>query len=72
MAGLYKLNTDGAPVSSTALASCGGVVRNCNGEWSLGFCRFVGICSVLEVELWDVLEDLRLTWDAGFRCIMFG
>ncbi|KAL4320177.1 hypothetical protein GQ457_18G016630 [Hibiscus cannabinus] len=65
--GWHKLNTDGARVVSNSMSSCGGVIRDCNGGWRIVFSRFVGICSVLEAELWGVVEGLRLAWDAGYR-----
>ncbi|KAK8596694.1 hypothetical protein V6N12_065174 [Hibiscus sabdariffa] len=47
-----------------------GVLRNHVGDWLLGFYRRVGVCSVLEAELWGIAEGLRLPWDAGIRVVL--
>ena len=38
-----KLNTDGAAKDTRGLASCGGVDRDENGRWLVGFSRHIGI-----------------------------
>lgn len=35
-----------------------------------GFSRFIGICSVLEAELWGILEGLRLCQANGWRNVV--
>ena len=35
--GWSKLNTDGSILGSTSLAGCGGIVRNNQGGWVVGF-----------------------------------
>ncbi|KAK8601796.1 hypothetical protein V6N12_051621 [Hibiscus sabdariffa] len=35
----------------------------------MGFSRFIGICSILDAELWDVLEGLNHVWNLGYRKI---
>ncbi|KAK8487554.1 hypothetical protein V6N11_066540 [Hibiscus sabdariffa] len=60
--GWYKLNCDGAVVPGSEDAMCGGVVRDAAGHWSIGFNRRIGICSILESELWGVYEGLKTTW----------
>ncbi|MBA0734684.1 hypothetical protein Gogos_018582, partial [Gossypium gossypioides] len=44
-----KINTD--------FALTGGVLRDQNGDWVLGFNRRIRICSVFEVELWGILDS---------------
>ncbi|KAK8997530.1 hypothetical protein V6N11_012087 [Hibiscus sabdariffa] len=68
--GCCTLKTDGSRVASTGFATCGGVIRNNVGDWLLGFHRKIGVCSVLEAELWGVAEGLRLAWDAGIRVVL--
>ncbi|KAL4335727.1 hypothetical protein GQ457_07G012090 [Hibiscus cannabinus] len=65
-----KLNTDGSRVSPEGFASCGGIVRNDNGEWIVGFSKYVGIYSIVVAELWGVFEGLALAWTRGFRKIL--
>lgn len=55
--------------SSGGRATCGGIVRDSSGNWLCGIARFVGFCTLLEAELWGILEGLRLCWDRGCRYI---
>ncbi|KAL4377944.1 hypothetical protein GQ457_02G018140 [Hibiscus cannabinus] len=51
-----KINTDGARSITSGLASCGGVGRDFSGTWCFGFSRDLGLCSVLEAELWESMR----------------
>ncbi|MBA0768975.1 hypothetical protein Gotri_017745 [Gossypium trilobum] len=35
-----------------------------------GFCKYLGSYSVLEAELWGILDRLNLSLDRGFGCIL--
>ncbi|KAK9041594.1 hypothetical protein V6N11_016688 [Hibiscus sabdariffa] len=61
-----KINTDGARSITSGLASCGGVGRDSSGTWCFGFSRDLGLCSVLEAELWGVYEGLTTAWSLGY------
>lgn len=65
-----KLNTDGAWRSSDRAAVGGGLVRDKNGKWLWGYTRSLGRCSVLEAELWQILDGLDLLWKHGYRNIV--
>ncbi|GMI94811.1 hypothetical protein like AT5G42905 [Hibiscus trionum] len=45
----------------------GGLFRDHERAWLLGFNKFLGISSVLESELRGILEGLRLSWSNGFE-----
>ncbi|MBA0643811.1 hypothetical protein Goklo_028068, partial [Gossypium klotzschianum] len=38
----------------------GGVLRDHNGKWLIGFNHRLGNCSVFEAELWGILDDVML------------
>ncbi|MBA0851216.1 hypothetical protein Goshw_015474 [Gossypium schwendimanii] len=40
------------------------------GNWILGFNRFLGVCSVLEAELWSIFEGLSLLLKQGFDRVL--
>ncbi|KAL4284759.1 hypothetical protein GQ457_16G014900 [Hibiscus cannabinus] len=61
--GWHKLNSDGARRVLNGWASCGGVICDSFGNWCLGFSKFVGICSVVEAELWGVFVGLLCAWN---------
>ncbi|KAH1067419.1 hypothetical protein J1N35_032406 [Gossypium stocksii] len=63
--GWYKINVDGAVITTIGVASAGGLVRDSNGNWICGFNRLIGICSPLQAELWGVLDVLRVAWQKG-------
>ncbi|KAK9037387.1 hypothetical protein V6N11_022298 [Hibiscus sabdariffa] len=44
--------------------------RNEHGNWMVGFDKFIGICSILEAELWGAYIGLSCAWDAGFRQVI--
>ncbi|MBA0632683.1 hypothetical protein Godav_001378 [Gossypium davidsonii] len=64
------LNTDGSVRINEGFATDRGCVTNHNGEWIIGFSRYLGNCIVLEVELWGILDGLNLTLDRCFKRIL--
>ncbi|KAL9441420.1 hypothetical protein AB3S75_019997 [Citrus x aurantiifolia] len=62
----FKLNTDGARKSS-GLSSAGGLIRNCYGEWIIGFEMNIGVGTITGAELWGLYRGLCLAWDNGIR-----
>ncbi|MBA0732732.1 hypothetical protein Gogos_016803, partial [Gossypium gossypioides] len=46
-----SLNTDGSVRFDEGFAADGGCVRDHNGEWIIGFAKYLGNCTVLEAEL---------------------
>ncbi|KAL4334884.1 hypothetical protein GQ457_07G032640 [Hibiscus cannabinus] len=66
-----KVNTDGARNTGSGLTACGGVGRDSKGNWCFEFSRALGLCSVLEAELWGVYDGLATAWSLGYtRVIM--
>ncbi|MFQ6628371.1 hypothetical protein Gotur_007819 [Gossypium turneri] len=41
-------------------ATARGVIRNGNGEWIMGYNRYLDKCSVFDAELWGILDGLAL------------
>ncbi|KAE8696037.1 hypothetical protein F3Y22_tig00110677pilonHSYRG00012 [Hibiscus syriacus] len=66
IAGTFKLNTVGA-VDPRTMDAMGGVLRDSNGQWVIGFHRNIGRCSIFHAELWALLDGLTLAWDQGMR-----
>ncbi|MBA0811164.1 hypothetical protein Gohar_003093, partial [Gossypium harknessii] len=64
------LHTDGVVNVFTGLASTGGVVRNYLGDWIMGFNHFLGNCSIFNVKIWGILDDLSLLKDWGMERIL--
>ena len=56
------LNSDGA-VKRNGLVSCGGLIRNGQGAWVIGFNKRLRTMSVMEKELWALKEGLQIAAD---------
>lgn len=67
---VVKLNVDGASKGNPALAGCGCVLSNLEGQWLIGTDRNLGICNSQQAESWAALLGLRLAWDQGFRRVL--
>ncbi|KAF7837882.1 ribonuclease H [Senna tora] len=66
-----KVNVDGACKSSTTeRASCGGVIRDHEGRFLLGFAKNLGYCDVISAELWGIKLGLEVAWEMGARKIV--
>ncbi|KAE8696542.1 putative calcium-binding protein CML28 [Hibiscus syriacus] len=64
-----KINTDRSHNIGSGFASYGGVFRSSNGGWMFGFSKLIGICSIVEAELWGIHEGLFHGWNLGERLI---
>ncbi|KAK9019067.1 hypothetical protein V6N11_034106 [Hibiscus sabdariffa] len=65
-----KANTDGGKSSALGRSFCGGVARNSAEDWCFGFAKFIGVCSVLDVEVWGAYLGLSLAWEKGFQLVI--
>ncbi|KAK4273392.1 hypothetical protein QN277_021805 [Acacia crassicarpa] len=52
------------------LGRCGGVVRDCLGNWIVGFAKMISDCQANSAEEWAIVEGLQTVWDLGFRKII--
>ncbi|MBA0608343.1 hypothetical protein Godav_020574, partial [Gossypium davidsonii] len=55
-----RLRSDGVVNEETDFVATGGVLRDYNGRWILGYNRYLGFCFVMKVELWGILDGLVL------------
>ncbi|KAK8555204.1 hypothetical protein V6N12_009357 [Hibiscus sabdariffa] len=49
------------------MGSIGGLARDSNGHWIIGFCRSVGVVSAFNTELWVIYIGFQLARDNGFQ-----
>ncbi|KAK3193441.1 hypothetical protein Dsin_024751 [Dipteronia sinensis] len=68
--GWVKLNVDGSLNPNSGSIAAGGVIRDHKKNWLCGFAVKRGIGSVVEAELWGLLEGLKIALKAGFRKIL--
>jgi len=58
--GWAKLNMDEDAVGSSGLAGCGGLIRDENGAWLVGFSRNIGSTTSYAADLWGIRDGLAL------------
>ncbi|KAE8732237.1 hypothetical protein F3Y22_tig00002237pilonHSYRG00986 [Hibiscus syriacus] len=56
------INCDGAVSKTIGFSITGGVMRNSDRRWILGYTRFTGHCTPLQAELWGIATGLNLVW----------
>ena len=67
---IIKVNVDGSSLSNPGRSGFGGLIRNNNGDWLLGFSGFCDITSCLAAELYAIFHGLRIAYDAGHKNII--
>ena len=67
--GWKKLNTDGSCSELHGLVGYGGVVRNDDGQWVVGFNKRIGVTSSFAIELWGIREGLKLCCNLNIHCL---
>ncbi|GLT41963.1 hypothetical protein SLA2020_159880 [Shorea laevis] len=65
--GMLKLNTDGSRLSSSGIASAGGLVCDLAGGWMHGFVSNIGKATNFIAELWGLKEGLLLCLSLDIR-----
>ncbi|GLT93612.1 hypothetical protein SLE2022_113960 [Rubroshorea leprosula] len=55
-----KINTDGSVMGNPGPAGCGGILRDSQGQWIMGFIRNIGDTTVLAAELWAIRDGLSI------------
>ncbi|KAL1112044.1 hypothetical protein V6Z11_D02G102300 [Gossypium hirsutum] len=68
--GWVYLNTDGSVNYVDMFAAGGGLLRDHNRTWIVGFTRYLGNCEVIDSELWGILDGLQITLDRSFRKVI--
>lgn len=63
------INTDGL-VDAHGNAACGGLIRDHNGVFILGFQKKIGTCSVLPAGLWGLRDGLKFAKDCNYSNII--
>ncbi|MBA0718370.1 hypothetical protein Golax_006123, partial [Gossypium laxum] len=58
---------DGLVRIEEGFTAAGGLVRDHNGGWIIGFCKYLRNCTVTKVELWGILDGLKLILDRRFK-----
>jgi ribonuclease HI len=61
---------DDSLLGSTNTSGYGGLLRNNNGDFLLGFYGAAANPSILLAELMTILHGLQICWDKGFRRIV--
>ena len=65
----FKLNVDGSMHSASGACGCGGVIRDDQGNWVLGFTLRCSHTDILLVQLEAINAGLSLAWEHGYRLL---
>ncbi|KAK9265673.1 hypothetical protein L1049_001683 [Liquidambar formosana] len=67
--GVIKLNTDGSCLGNTGPAGMGGLFRNNQGGWIMGYACKMGHAYSLEAKLCSMRMGLWIAWDQGITSL---
>ncbi|KAF7843708.1 putative ribonuclease H protein At1g65750 family [Senna tora] len=65
--GWWKVNVDAACLPNCFAMRCGGIIRDSDGRFVKGFTSNLGMCFVLQAELWGVSHGLEVAWSLGAK-----
>ncbi|KAF7842466.1 reverse transcriptase [Senna tora] len=68
--GWVKFNVNAARRENMNLTACGGVARDSDGRFLIGFMRKLGDGSMLNAELWGIVSALVVAWRSGFKKVL--
>ncbi|KAK5836136.1 hypothetical protein PVK06_011891 [Gossypium arboreum] len=57
----------GVVVRDSEYAAIGGVVRDHDGNWIVGFTHFLGVCSLFVAEFWTILDGILILLNKGYK-----
>ncbi|KAL7195803.1 hypothetical protein ACSBR1_035940 [Camellia fascicularis] len=63
----FKLNIDGASKCNLGRAFAGGIIRDQEGHWIIGFTRNIGATSSLVTKFWALRDGLKLAFDRNIK-----
>lgn len=61
---------DGGIDMQPGSAMVGGIVRCHHGDWVFGYGCNIGISSILEAELWIIVDGLETAWGKGVHWLL--
>ncbi|MBA0646242.1 hypothetical protein Goklo_014219 [Gossypium klotzschianum] len=61
------LSTNSVVVREIGYAATGGAVRDGDGNWIMGFSRYLGVCSLFKAEVWGILDGILILLNKGYR-----
>ncbi|MBA0849375.1 hypothetical protein Goshw_015210 [Gossypium schwendimanii] len=64
------LYMNGLVRNDASFAAIGGIVWDRSREWLFGFNRYLGRCSMFDVEVWGILDGLTLLLNRGYENVL--
>lgn len=65
-----KLNVDGSSLGNPGHLGFGGIIRNFDGAWMMGFSGYCGFTTNISAELFAIAHGLACAWDGGHRKVI--
>ncbi|KAK5812274.1 hypothetical protein PVK06_027701 [Gossypium arboreum] len=67
---MQLIPTDSSVKHDDMFVIAGGLLRDQNRFWILGFTRYLGNCEVIDSKLWGILDGLQIAFDRGFQKVI--
>ena len=67
--GWVKLNTDGSSLGNPSIAGGGGLIRDDNGRWIVGFSCKIGVTTCFLAEMWALRDGLSLCVSRNYQAV---
>ncbi|MBA0553396.1 hypothetical protein Golob_012582, partial [Gossypium lobatum] len=64
------LFTNGAVDRGSGATFAGGLLRDQNRDWVLGYNYYLGKCAVFEAKLWGILDGMLILLNKGYNRVM--
>lgn len=68
--GFLKVNVDGACDPRSVIIGAGGIVRDHDGKWMVGFIHNIGKGHPLLAEAWAILTGIQIAADKGYSSVI--
>lgn len=65
-----RLRSDGVVKKGSGFVAIRGVMRDQNERWILGYNMYLGFRSVMEAELWGILNGLTLLLEQNYDTVL--
>ncbi|CAN1120866.1 Putative ribonuclease H protein At1g65750 [Linum perenne] len=65
--GWFTLNSDGSLHTNSNSAAVGGLIRDDQGRFIVGFATKLGSCSIARAEMRGIVDGMTIAWNHGIR-----
>ena len=67
LVGWVEINSNGSVTQDIGETTCGGIIRDCHGNFLFSYSSNLGSCSITSAELWGAFIGLKSAFQLGFK-----